>query len=463
MPRPGTALVLPIPLSACHGETGADRAGSPHGSRGNADSRRVSTPGQACVSTPLLHRGIDRFIARQPIFDHNQHVIGYELLYRSGWNNSFSPGSMQVASRSLADTAILHGVDLLTSSTRAFINCTREDLLEGVICVFPPSRTVVEILETVAPEPEILEACRQLKKLGYQVAVDDFAGDSHLMPLIEVADIVKVGWLAAPRDLRESLPGRLPKHRLLAEKIETPEEFEEAKQAGYHWFQGYFFARPRVMAVRDIPAFQVNYVRALRAANQAALDFAEIEKSVKQEPSLLYRLLRYLNSPLFGFRQPIVSISHALALLGEKKLRRWISVVCFAVLAGDKPQELVRTSLIRARFCELLAARVGMKRRAPELFLLGLLSLLDALLDRPMGDVLREIPVHRDLADALRGSKTTFRSILDAVRSYECGDWEEWRLAASELPLAEAEIPPIFLASLEWADQALEACRLPSA
>ena len=327
-----------------------------------------------------------RFIARQPIFARDKTVVAYELLFRQTAENVFGSHDPDQATKACLDTAILVGFDFLKGHS-VFVNCTRDCLLSGYVALFSPEITVVEVLETVTPDQEVVAACRKLKKAGYRIALDDFVDQPAYAPLTELADIIKVDFRLSPPPVREALVRKFANQRtqLLAEKVETHEEFAAALQLGFTLFQGYFFCKPVVVSTHDISSSRVSYLRILKAANAPELDFGKIEELIKSEPALYYRLLRYLNSAAFGFRVEVKSIAQALVLLGERDLRRWLTLVCVVLANSGKPHELVVLALVRARFCELLATRSKVTESAS--FMLGLFSLMDAILDTSMGCV----------------------------------------------------------------------------
>jgi EAL and modified HD-GYP domain-containing signal transduction protein len=237
--------------------------------------------------------------------------------------------------------------------------------------------------------------------------------------------------------------------------VETPEQFRQAYQMGYSYFQGYFFARPVIISGRDIPAFKLHYLQILKEINLPELDYQRLENMIKQEVSLSYKLLRYINSAAFGWRGPIESIRQALVLLGETESRKFVSLVALPSLAQDKPEELVVTAVIRARFCESIAPRVGLSRRKADLFFLGMFSLLGVIMDRPLEEVLAEVGLAPDVREALL-EKSCGRNppgwILELVRSYEAAEWDRLAQAARHLRLPAEVIPDLYLDSVHWAD-----------
>ncbi|MFZ0634154.1 MAG: HDOD domain-containing protein [Candidatus Acidiferrales bacterium] len=394
-----------------------------------------------------------RFLARQPIFTPHKAVFGYELLCRNGPENFFHKGDSALGSSAAVDDLFLFGLDRLTQGRLAFINCSREFLVREYLSLLPRELVVGEILENLQPDAETLEACRRLKNAGYRFALDDFVDVPEARPFIEVADFIKVDFLTTSPPEQERLARNFTRHGipLVAEKVETHEIFKQAVDMGYSFFQGYFFCRPQMLERRDVPAYKLNYLRVLQAVNRREIDIAEVTAIIKQEASLSYRLLRYLNSPAFGLVAEVHSIPHGLSLLGENGVRKWVSLVSVAAMGEDKPGELIMLPLVRARFCELLAPPAGLRNSENDLFLMGLLSAMDAILDMPMSKILAEISVNDDIRDALLGQPGRFRAVYEIAVNYETGTWEQLADPAEELGLTEDMIPDLFMQALEWA------------
>ena len=396
------------------------------------------------------------FVARQPIFDRRLRVIAYELLFRSGLDNFFKGGDVDHASsRVIADSFLLFGMEALTGGKRAFINFSRDILVKEYALLLPKESIVVELLETIEPDSAVIASAQQLKRAGYLIALDDFVFQERMIPLLDLADYVKVDFLVSPREECESIARRVSTLRaqLLAEKVETKEDFDAAVRMGYTYFQGYFFSKPVIVSGKDIPGFKLNYLRLLREINTKEFDFGRLESIMKQDVSISYKLLRYINSAAFGFRDEIRSIKDALVLLGERNIRKLTSLWMLAGLGQDKPEELVVSSIVRAQLCESLAAPAGLSSRQSELFLLGLFSLIDAIVDRPMPDLLAQLAVSEDVHNALLGRVNPLRGIFDAVVAYEQGEWSRCSERAAVLGVSEDEIPRRYIESVEWAGQ----------
>jgi len=411
----------------------------------------ISAKGQPPRAQPLTVPG-QRFVARQPIFDCTQKVYGYELLFRDGLEDSFS-AEQEFASRSTLDSSLLFGLNTLCDGRLAFLNCTRDTLLKDLVTLLPPDQTVVEILETVEPGDRVIAACKRLKAAGYLIALDDFAPNDPRVSLCEFADILKLDFRATRVEERAGMMRRFGTGRkMLAEKLETPNEFRQARDMGFTLFQGYFFRRPEIMMAREVPASKLHYLRLLEMVCRIELDMRELEKTIKQETAICYRLLRYLNSPLFGFSLEITSIRHAMAILGERELRRWIRLVITVSGAEQKCSELVLTALGRARFCELLSPLI---KSQSDLFLMGLLSVMDAILEVQMEIVLAQIPVDKEIKAALLGHIGSLRPVYQLMLAQESAEWAQSSNLAKQLNLSDEQVTDHWWQALQWAQQAM--------
>ncbi|MBZ4660669.1 MAG: hypothetical protein JG766_2592, partial [Desulfacinum sp.] len=338
----------------------------------------------------------------------------------------------------------------------AFVNFTQNLLLQEAPYYLPREWAVVEILEDVEPIPEIMEACQRLKRAGYTLALDDFVlKNTHNLPLLTVADILKVDVRFTTPEERRLIVRKFGDQveRFLAEKTETREEFHEALEAGYSLFQEYFFSRPVIIARKDIPVYKVNALRLIQQINRPDLDLDALEKVIKQDPALVYKLLRYVNSAFFAFRHKVGSVRHALALLGERELRKWATLSVYTRLTMKEPQELLRLSLVRARFLELLAPLVGMASEADQLFLMGIFSVVDTLLGRPMAEALEEVPLEDDVKEALLGTLNRYRVLFEIVLGYEKAHWEAISRICTGLKLDPGAITSRYLEAVDWTEK----------
>jgi len=287
------------------------------------------------------------------------------------------------------------------------------------------------------------------------LALDDFADHEDYASLLSMADVIKVDFLTTGVEERKSLVERYGSRdiKMLAEKVETRDEFKQALELGYSYFQGYFFSKPVIISGKDIPAFKLNYLRLLQEVSRPDFSFDRVEDIIKSEVSLSNKLLKYLNSAFFGFRTEIRSIRQALTLLGEVEARKWISLTALAGMSEDKPGELIRMAIIRAKFCELLACEVGFNNRKSDLFLLGVFSMVDAIMDRSAGEIVEEISLAEDVKDALLGEENRLRKIFNLVVAYEKGEWETVADLSAGFKIDEDVSPGLYLNSIAWAEQ----------
>lgn len=390
----------------------------------------------------------DRFIARQPIFDRRLRIFGYELLFRAGPENRFRPGQ-SVADDVIVNSTMLFDMQTLVGHSMAFFNVDEAALRREVPKLLSPKKVVLEILETVRPSPQLLDICEALAADHYILALDDFVDEPKWEPLIPFVQFLKVDFRAAAHDLRARIADRyLPRGiHLLAEKVETEAELQDAKSLGYTYYQGFFFCHPSMLSGRDIPTSKPVCMRLLQAISAPELDYHLLEDLFRQDPALTYRLLRYLNSPVLAFRAEIHNVRHAITLLGDREFRRWVAIVALVTMAESKTPELVKTALTRAYFCEELSAPLRLREDASDLFLMGLLSAADAMLDRPMKQVLSELSLSPEIRGALTGADTRYSDAFKITKAYEAGDWPSLSSIASKIGYAESEVPERFLSA----------------
>mgnify|MGYP000955304357 CR=1 FL=1 len=397
----------------------------------------------------------DAFIGRQAILDLQKNVYAYEILFRSGLKNAFDPNlDGNVATQSVMVNAMLNfGMKKLVSNRKAFINFTEKNLLSRAPKLLPSDSIVVEVLETVQPTPEILEAVRDLKDAGYKIALDDFVLLPGYEPLINMADIIKVDFriTTAPEEranLRKVLP---PQVRLLAEKIETEDEFRQAVEDGYVLFQGYFFCKPVVLHQKRLTNNELSRIRLLKEVNRPNVDFNAITEVIGADTNLVYKLLTYINSVGIGLTNHVSNLRQATVLLGFSGIRSWVTLISLQTFSEDKPSELFTLSLLRAKFCELIAYDLKRPSLTPDTgFLIGMFSLLDVLLSLPMEEVLKEVALTDDLNDALLGEDNELRRILDLIIAYEQGDWNKVLTSCKREHIAPECVAQCYDEALEW-------------
>ena len=399
----------------------------------------------------------DVYVARQPIFDEKLKIYAYELLHRTGLENKFGGIDGDLASLSvLSDSAFVFGVEALAGSAKAFVNFTRAALVNDYARVLPPSRLVVEVLEGVEVDADVRDACKRLKGDGYLIALDDFDPNGPTGPLTDLADIIKIDFMAYSDAVSREKLGVLLRRRgveLLAEKVETADDADQARRFGYRFTQGYFYAKPEITVGKRSSGFKPHRAQLLAELNGHDPDLDRVEELLGHDPSLSFQIIRYLNSAAFGLRSRVSSIRQAIMMLGQSGLRTWATVVILADAGSERPLELIATSVSRGRFCELAGAAIGLEARRHELTVLGLFSLIDAIVGQPLDDALAQISLPTDVAAAIRGEPGPLTDLLDLARGYERADWATVERLVSRFNLPPSELPAIYLDAVAWGNQ----------
>jgi EAL and modified HD-GYP domain-containing signal transduction protein len=409
------------------------------------------------------------FIARQPILGLNRRVYGYELLYGSNVCNDPDDTQASVATTELIANGLLTiGLARLVGNGFAFIGFNRELLLSDVPLMLPARNVIVEVLKTVKIDDAVVARCRELKKLGFQLALDSVSAIDRLRPLAVLADIAKVDFRHSGPAGQERIASDFSgsQTRLMAARVETEEEFERALRLGYSYFQGYFFARPTIVTANRVSSQKSTYLQVFNELTHEDLNYTQLERLFKQDPPMTYRLLRYLNSAIFSWTRPIHSIRHALSLLGDEELRRWVGLLGLASLAEGRPGALIVAAMIRGRFCELLSSRTPLSSRASELFLTGLLSLFDKVLQCPMAGVVEGLGLNTDVCEALLGGaddSSWLARVLSLTLAWERGDWDEVTELTRSLNVDTAFVADVYAQAVTWSDRMCDVAALDAA
>lgn len=396
---------------------------------------------------------MDVFVARQPIFDRERKIYAYELLFRSGESNGFPDIDGETATTSLLSSSFFTvGIEKIGAGKLVFINFTEELLLNDTPHLFPPDKMMVEILEDVSPGPEIVAACQSLKDKGYSLALDDFVYSKQFEELLHLSDIIKIDFRLTPVETLGDMVETLKKYncKLLAEKVETYDEFHQAVELGFEYFQGYFFSKPEVLKNKDLSSSQVGMLRLISKINTEEFDVESLAALVAQDVSITYKLLKYINSSHFSRLQPLSSIRQAITFLGENGFKMFVSLIATSKLSENKPEELIRTSIIRARFLEQIG--VELKKDSSELFLLGLFMSIDAMLDQSIENVIGKMPLSGKLKKALVSRTGDLYVFVRLIESYEAGKWVAFRFAQKKLGLTDKMITEYYIDALAWAD-----------
>jgi c-di-GMP-related signal transduction protein len=393
------------------------------------------------------------YVARQPILDGRGNVHGYELLFRSGPTATSFSGDGNSATRTVLDNTVIFGLERLSGGLAVFVNCTLEAIVNRLVLVLPPELTVLELLETLQPTRELLNACVELKAQGFRLALDDFTWTAEWEPFVAVADYIKVDLSTTTSGSRANLVRRVRKFpaRLVAERVETQADMEAAKREGFTLFQGYYFCRPKILENRALPSNRRVHLEMLHALHEEPLNTQRISSLVKREPSLMYRLLRMVNSPILATRNEVTSIHGALVMIGDDVFRRVAMLAIASELRGNRPSELLRMAFLRGRFCELTATTMQQDPR--EQYLLGILSLLPAMLQVTMENIASGLPLRKEVQQALLGQENAERAILRWLESYELARWEQCDASLLSAKVGERRLSQMYGEALLWAEE----------
>jgi EAL and modified HD-GYP domain-containing signal transduction protein len=403
---------------------------------------------------------MDLFVARQPIFNRALTVVAYEMLYRSGPRTEFDGTDARTATAKVINAVFYspEGSNVL-GGRPAFVNFP-ESLLLDDIGLFLPRDTVIEVLESVKPSERVRASCERLRARNYCIALDDFVDADGEHPLIGLATYIKVDFRETDREQCSRLSARYGERTtLIAEKVETEEDFRWASEHGYSLFQGYFFAKPKISSVCEIAGFKLNYIEILRRNCSPELNLLELATFVEREPGLTYKILRLANSALFGGRRAATSVRQAMLRIGETETRKWLSLIVMLDLASDKPSEVMVSALFRARFCELLGSEAGLRPRAQDLFMLGLFSRLDTIFSRPLSDLLDDVRPPEDVRNTLLGSgspESNLSRVWSLVTHYEAAKWEKLAPLLAGLGVGSERVRSAYVAAVAWADSTMQ-------
>jgi EAL and modified HD-GYP domain-containing signal transduction protein len=401
---------------------------------------------------------LDVFVGRHAIYNRELEVIAYELLFRgsSADERAEFKDADEATSQVILSTFTEIGLDKIVEGKMAFINLTRSFVLGDYSLPLSKAGLGLEILENINIDQPVIEAVQRLAAQGYTIVLDDFIYHESLRPLVEIADIIKIDVLALPDSEVQRHVEILRKHKvkLLAEKVETHEAFEFCNHLGFDYFQGFFFCQPHIVKGQRIPPNRLVTLRLLAKLQDPVTSIRELETLISQDVALSYKLLRSLNSAFYNLPRKIESIHQALVMLGNQWLKIWASMLLLSSI-HNKPQELMQMAMVRAKMCELLAT--AKRLSAKEIFFTtGLFSVLDALMDQPMEDVLNALPLTQEVNDALLRHEGTLGGVLQCVLNYERGNWD----AVQRMGLQQGEITQAYLEAIAWANQVSKETRV---
>jgi len=408
------------------------------------------------------------YVARQPIFDEQQKVWGYELLFRASAESRGA--NVAAADAELATAKVIADGFVLASQgmepgQRALINFPQNLIVDQFAYALPSDIAVIEILEDVRPEPPVMEALSSFKEAGYTIAMDDFMGEEELLPFLDLADILKVDILgilgpegvANADKLRRVVTDLGPlSFRLLAEKVEDNDVFTLCRELGFTLFQGYFFAKPEIIPGKKISSNEIAKLQLLKELGSPDFNVNKLAEIIQLDPSLSYRLFRYINSAGMGVAQKVESVTRAITLLGQRQLAQWLRVVIMSDLApSEKGQEVAFMSVQRGRFLELMAEQCPLEHKPETMFLLGLFSMLDAMLGQPMEEILANVPLDEDVQSALKGGQSGYGDCLGLARAVERADWQKVHALLSPHGISLSQSIPLYTEAMAWTQEIL--------
>jgi len=400
------------------------------------------------------------YAARQPIFDKNKQLMGYELLFRDGVDNVFpNIDGDEATSKLIEGSQFNFGLDDLTDNKPAYINFTLDTILKGYPSMLPSEQVVIEILETVQPGKRLLAAVQELKNKGYTLALDDYKHQKvwrHFYPYI---DQIKVDLLITSNEeiseLKEATK-EFKNIKLIAEKVETNEQFETAVKLGFSYFQGFFFAKPEMVKSKSLPPSEMALAELLYETSSVDVDIQKVTSVFERDVNLSYKLLRYSNSAAFKRQAEINTIKQAIVVLGNQEIKKFLSLLFTAQVSSDKPMELIRLSLIRARFCELLCQNHKGIQDTGIAFLAGMMSLMDAILDESMENVMKKLPLSNLIKEALIEKQGVLAQYLEIIRAYEQADWELTNDFCERIDCSKEVLPEIYNQAVSWSNTQLK-------
>lgn len=393
------------------------------------------------------------FIARQPILDREKDVFAYELFFRDGKNNCYPNVERDDATTKLINRKYQTlGLDDISCNKKSFINFQSETLLKGLPTNLDPENIVVELVADSLSNGGLLDMCKHVKKMGYKLALDDYRLLPDWREYLPYVDMLKVNANQGDLDVLSKNVGRFidANVQLLADKVDSQENFAIFKEMGFDYFQGYFFSRPESVSNKDLPTSKLTLVELMGASSSDSFDVESINSVIEHDVGLSYMLLRFINNPTINKRYKITSLRHALNYMGEVEIKKFIALLALANLSDDKPLELLHLSLVRAKFCDLVGAEKSIGNNPPTAFLVGLFSMLDALLDQKMESLLEKMPLVDEVKEALLGEQNELFVYLMLVKAFESGSWLKVIRIAKMLEIDQKLLHSLFNQAILW-------------
>lgn len=393
------------------------------------------------------------FVARQPILDREKEVFAYELQFRDGKNNCFPDIAGADEKRQLLTKDSLKlSLDDISCQKTSFISFDKETLVNGLPSSLDPKNVVVEIDKTVASADGLMDACKNIKNMGFQLAMDDPDFQLQANEFLSLVDIIKV-------DVSNQSSGILKQNfehlvnsdiKLVADRVDNQSDFVTFKDLGFDYFQGYFFSKPEAFTHRQLPTSKLSLVELIGETSNESFDLERINHIIERDVGLSYMLLRFINNPMVNKRYKITSLRHAITYMGEVEVKKFIALLALANLSDDKPMELMHMSLVRAKFCDLIAQEKKVGDNPPTGFMVGLFSLLDALLDQEMKELVAKMPIVDEVKYALCGGQNDFYLYLILAKAFESATWMKVKKIADMISIDQKRLHALFNQSILW-------------
>jgi EAL and modified HD-GYP domain-containing signal transduction protein len=393
------------------------------------------------------------FIARQPILDTAKNVFAYELLFRDGKNNCYpSAEKSETTEKLIAQKYRTLALDDISCSKTSFINFQSNSIADDLSSSLDPENVVIELSAGSSKMDELTHVCQQVKKMGYKVALENCRVESDMSQLLPYIDLLKVKterseYDSLSRNINQFLDANV---KLIADQVNTHEDFHICKGVGFDYFQGYFFSKPEAVSHQQLPTSKLTLVELMGASSSATFDLEGINRVIEQDVGLSYMLLRFINNPAINKRYKITSLRHALNYMGEVEIKKFIALLALTNLSDDKPLELIHLSLVRAKFCDLVGIEKNLGSNPPTAFLVGLFSMLDALLDRDMQTLVEKLPLVEDVKLALCGAQNDLSVYLMLAKAFESGNWLKVIRISKVLEIDQKLLHSLFNEAVLW-------------
>ncbi len=400
---------------------------------------------------------MDHFLTRHAIFDRESKVYAYEISFRSDLEElaQKKPKEDQKASKVLTESFFTLGIESITDGKPAFVRFTQNLIISEFALMFPKELIAVIIGEEVAASGKVIEAVKELKNNDYMIVLNDFSFNQNSAKLTPYADMVIIDTDKVGDFIKKSIIKRLQPQgiKCLVKNIESQALFYKAFPQGFDYFQGNFFSKPVLVEKKDVPVSKFNFLEMLKEITQPEFDFNKIENIVKRDVSLTFKLLKMINSSAYGIKNEVKSIKQALVLLGANEVKKWVTLVILSNIGDDKPDELMKKALVRAKFLELISPAAGFANEASDIFLVGMFSLMDTLMGQPLESILAGLPLAAEIKNTLLGKDSPYKNIFQMVLSYEEGEWDKVKSLAAEAKIEEDPLPAHYKTSIEWVNQ----------